>query len=153
MPMTPKPLQEALAATGWGSRTLPGFAGLVGPLWTRKEDTAWAYGLVATEQHLNPAGLVHGGLLATLIDHALSAIAWEALGRRACVTVQLDTQFLAAAKENQFLEARGRVLRATSSLVFMQGSVSADGTDLVAASAVLKLVGPAPAVAPGAAAA
>lgn len=135
---------EALSAKGWRQRTLPGFAGLVGPLWTRKEEHSWAYGLLATKDHLNPAQVVHGGLLSTLIDHALSAIAWEAVERRACVTVQLDTHFLSAAREGQFLEARGRVVKATSSLVFMQGQVSAAGIDIVSASAILKIVAAAP---------
>lgn len=138
---------DALRSNGWRERSLPGFVGLVGPLWTRKEDGGWAYGLLATDDHINPAGLVHGGLLTTLIDHALSAIAWEALGRRACVTVQLDTQFLAAARAGQFLEARGRVVRATASLVFMQGQIGVAGGEIVSASAVLKVV--APAAAPG----
>lgn len=135
---------ESLSAAGWRQRTLPGFAGLVGPLWTRKEEQGWAYGLLTTRDHLNPANLVHGGLLTTLIDHALSAIAWEAVERRACVTVQLDTNFLAAAREGQFLEARGRVVKATSSLVFMQGQVSVAGLDVVGASAILKIVAAAP---------
>ncbi|MBT9504929.1 MAG: PaaI family thioesterase [Burkholderiaceae bacterium] len=134
----------AISAAGWRQRTLPGFAGLVGPLWTRKEEQGWAYGLLTTRDHLNPANLVHGGLLTTLIDHALSAIAWEALERRACVTVQLDTYFLAAAREAQFLEARGRVVKATSSLVFMQGQVSVAGLEVVSASAILKIVAAAP---------
>nr|WP_316641650.1 PaaI family thioesterase [uncultured Roseateles sp.] len=131
---------ETLSAKGWRQRTLPGFAGLVGPLWTRKEEHSWAYGLLATQDHLNPANVVHGGLLTTLIDHALSAIAWEALERRACVTVQLDTHFLSAAREGQFLEARGRVVKATGSLVFMQGRVSVDGVELITASSLLKVM-------------
>lgn len=131
---------ESLGAEGWRSKSLPGFAGLIGPLWARKETDSWAYGLLAAPQHLNPAGVVHGGLLTALMDHALSAIAWEALGRRACVTVQLDTQFLAAARAGQFLEARGRILRETSSLVFMQGELSVKGNAVAAASAVLKLM-------------
>ncbi len=131
---------DGLSASGWRPRSLPGFVGLIGPLLTRKEEAGWAYGLVAGQQHSNPAGWVHGGLLATLIDHALSAIAWEALERRPCVTVQLDTHFLSAAREGQFLEARGRVVRATSSLVFMQGCVSVAGTEIVIASAVLKVL-------------
>jgi uncharacterized protein (TIGR00369 family) len=133
-------LLETIKAGGWNERSLAGFIGLVGPLWTRKEEAGWAYGLLATTHHVNPAGLVHGGLLTTLIDHALSAIAWEALERRACVTVQLDTQFLSAAREGQFLEARGRVVRATSNLVFMQGQVAVAGVEIVAASAVLKVI-------------
>lgn len=127
-------------ALGWRQRALPGFVGLIGPLWTRKEDAGWAYGLLATRQHLNPVGVVHGGLLTSLIDHALSAIAWEALGRRACVTVQLDTHFLASAREGQLLEARGHVTRATASLVFVQGRISVGGADIVTASALLKVI-------------
>lgn len=66
----------------------------MGPLFTRQEDGGWAYALLPTAAHLNPAGVVHGGLLATLIDHALSAIAGQASGRVPCVTVQLDSHFL-----------------------------------------------------------
>lgn len=135
-------LADTLAAAGWRPRTLAGFAGLVGPLWTRQEDAGWAYGLLAGAQHTNPAGVVHGGLLTTLIDHALSAIAWEAMSRRACVTVQLDAQFLSGVRPGQFIEARGRVVRAASSLVFMQGALVVEGAEVLTASAVLKVLAP-----------
>lgn len=140
--MDPTPSHDRLVASGWRERTLPGFIGLIGPLWTRREDAGWAYGLLTTEAHLNPAGVVHGGLTTSLIDHALSALAWEAVGRQACVTVQLDTQFLAAVQAGQFLEARGHVVRATSSLVFMQGRLSVDGEPVLGASAVMKVLSP-----------
>ncbi len=133
---------DELNANGWRQRLLPGYMGLIGPLWTRREDPNWAYGLFTTQEHINPAGVVHGGLLTSLLDHAISSIAWEALGRRACVTVQLDTQYLSAAREGQFLEARGRVVRETSSLVFMQGHLSASGIDIVTGSALLKIITP-----------
>ncbi|MDT4875769.1 hypothetical protein FQZ97_1111630 [compost metagenome] len=129
---------------GWRQRTLPGFAGLVGPLWTKKEATSWAYGLLATDAHTNPAGLVHGGLIGTLLDHALSAIAWEAMERRPCVTVNLSTQFLAAGRSGQFLEARGRIVRSTSSLVFMQGEIRIGENEIATASAILKIAPKAP---------
>lgn len=131
---------EVLRRDGWRERALPGYAGLIGPIWTRKEDDAWAYGLVATAAHLNPAGIVHGGALTSLIDHALSAIAWEAVQRRPCVTVQLDTQFLSAARQGQFLVARGTVMRTASALVFVRGTISAGNVDVVAASAVLTVL-------------
>jgi uncharacterized protein (TIGR00369 family) len=137
----PQPVTtESLAAEGWHRKTLPGFAGLIGPLWVRNEAQAWAYGLLATADHLNPAGVVHGGLLTALLDHGLSAIAWQALDRRACVTVQLDTHFLAPARAGQFLEVRGHVLRATSSLVFMRGELSVAGNVVATGAAVLKVL-------------
>lgn len=141
-------IEARLLADGWRRRPVPGFIDRIGPLWVRREEAAWAYGLLAGPEHLNPAGVVHGGLLATLADHALSAIAWQAIGRQPCVTVQLDTQFVAAANAGQFLQARGRVVRATGSLVFMQGGVQADGHELITASAVMKIVGPVPASPP-----
>lgn len=157
----PQPVTaESLAAEGWRCKTLPGFAGLIGPLWVRNEGVrkeggskeggpkegarneaqAWAYGLLATADHLNPAGVVHGGLLTALLDHGLSAIAWQALDRRACVTVQLDTHFLAPARAGQFLEVRGQLLRATSSLVFMRGELSVAGNVVATGAAVLKVL-------------
>lgn len=86
---------DMLREAGWGERRGMGFSALVGPLWSRREGDGWAYGLLTGEQHANQAGLVHGGLLATLMDQALSAVAWEALQRQPCVTVQLDTHYLA----------------------------------------------------------
>lgn len=138
--MPPPVTAESLAAEGWHCKTLPGFAGLIGPLWVRKEAQAWAYGLLATADHLNPTGVVHGGLLTALLDHGLSAIAWQALDRRPCVTVQLDTHFLAPARAGQFLEVRGQLLRATSSLVFMRGELSVAGNVVATGAAVLKVL-------------
>ena len=128
------------STSGWKPRALDGFIGSVGPLWTRKEAEAWAYGFVATSQHTNPAGIVHGGLLMTLIDHALSAIAWEDADRRPCVTIQIDVRFLDAVRPSVLIEARGRVVRRTATLSFTEGQLTV-GTNVVAtASALLKIL-------------
>lgn len=127
------------ALDGWKARTLPGFFGLVGPMWTKKEGDAWAYAFLAEEKHTNPAGIVHGGMLTTLIDHALSVIAWDANDRKPCVTVALDMQFLAPARPGDLVVARGRIVRQTSSLAFMQGSLTVQGEEIATASAILKI--------------
>jgi uncharacterized protein (TIGR00369 family) len=107
------------AHEGWKPRTPPGFIGLVGPLWTKRQGASWSYGILAEEKHTNPAGIVHGGLLTTLLDHALSTIAWEANERSSCITVALDVHFLAAARPGDLIAASGRIVRQTSSLIFM----------------------------------
>lgn len=134
---------QALEADGWRRRRLPGFIELVGPLWARKEDTGWAFGVVMTEQHLNPVGVVHGGMLATLADHGLSVIAWEQVGRKPCVTVQLDTRFLAPGRAGQFLQIRGSVTHATGSMLFTRGRVECEGSVLLEAQSIMKLMAPA----------
>ncbi|HVE90198.1 MAG TPA: PaaI family thioesterase [Burkholderiaceae bacterium] len=126
--------------TGWKPRTLEGFIGSVGPLWTRKENDLWAYAFVPTLQHTNPAGIVHGGLLMTLIDHALSAIAWEDANRRPCVTIQIDVRFLTAVRPHLLVEARGSVVRRTATLSFVEGNLIVGAEIAVTASAILKIL-------------
>jgi len=99
---------EALAEQHWKRRDLPGFMGLAGPLWTRREGDAWAYAVLAQEAHLNPAGVVHGGALVTLLDHAISSVAWEACARQPCLTLQLDTHFVGPVRAGQLAQARPR---------------------------------------------
>ena len=58
--MTTPHTETSLKDQGWKQRSLPGFIGIAGPLWTRREGESWAYGLLAGGQHLNPAQVVHG---------------------------------------------------------------------------------------------
>ena len=125
---------------GWKARALPGFFGLVGPLWTRKEGASWAYGFLAEDKHTNPAGIVHGGMLTTLLDHTLSVIAWEANERKPCITVALDVHFLAPARPGDLVVARGRIVRQTATLAFTQGSLSVGPQEIATASAILKVL-------------
>ena len=132
--------REQLEAEGWKRRDLGGFIGAAGPLWTRREAQGWRYGLLVEDRHLNPAGVMHGGALTTLLDHVVSTVAWEACERRPCVTLQLDSQFLAAVKAGQFIEASASVKHRTRGLIFMQGQVSADGQAVLSGQAILKVM-------------
>jgi uncharacterized protein (TIGR00369 family) len=134
---TPDILDE-LALAGWRQHTPRGFTGIVGPLWSRRHDNMLSFGILAGNQHLNPAGYVHGGLLATLLDHTLSTVAWEAAERTPCVTVQMDVQFLAAVKSGQFVDGRASVVSTTRSLIFMRGDLLVEGTPVASGSGVFK---------------
>ena len=133
-------IESGLVLRGWKTRSLGGFMDCAGPLWTHKEEDGWAYGILAEERHLNPARLVHGGLLETLMDHALSSMAWEASGRQKCVTLQMDTHFLASASEGMFIEARGRVVHSTPGTFFMQGMLTVDSRPVMSAQALMKVL-------------
>lgn len=128
--------------TPWKSLELPGFIGQAGPLMTRRDAGEWVYGLQVTASHLNPAGMVHGGALSTLMDHAISTVAWEACGRVPCITLELNTHFLATVRQGQRVEARATVLRRTHSLVFMQGQLTVNGDAVLSAQAIMKVASP-----------
>jgi len=133
-------LRQQLQSSGWQERTLPGFIQTAGPLWTLREPDGWTYGMLFDHQHLNPAARVHGGALMTLLDHAMSTTAWEACGRTPCVTLQMDTQFVGAVSAGQFAQARARVTHQTRGMVFLQGSIEVDGSPVVLAQAILKIL-------------
>jgi len=135
------------ATDGWKEREGKGFMASVGPLWSRREGDGWAYGLVARDTHVNATGVVHGGLLMSLADQALSLLVWEAMERKPCVTIQLDTQFLSAARPGDFIQARGQVIRKTRSLVFVQGTLEVNGEPVVAATGIWKALNHPPAAA------
>lgn len=126
----------------WQARELKGFIAHAGPLWARREGEGWAYGFAIGPQHLNPAGVVHGGALLTLVDHAMSTVAWEACGRVPCVTLQLDSHFAAPVLPGQFVEARAHVARRTGSLVFMRGELRVDDSLVLGAQALMKPLNP-----------
>ncbi len=113
-----------------------------GPLWARREGQDWVYAIWATRAHMNPAGVVHGGLLTTLVDHAISTVAWEAASRAPCVTVQLDAQFLAPVEPGAtgvLVEARARVVRQAASLLFMHGTLRVLDAEVLVAQALMKV--------------
>jgi uncharacterized protein (TIGR00369 family) len=94
-------------------------------------------GLQAEDHHLNPAGAVMGGLLATLVDAALAAgIRRGADGDVQVATVSLTTDYLRPAPAGSWLEASTEVERLGGRLAFADCSVRADGEECVRARAV-----------------
>ena len=119
------------AAHAW--RAMPGapLPGGLGVPWAKKVDSHWRYGLLTDSVHANPYGIVHGGILATFADHALSLIAWEAAKRALCTTIQLNIHFLDAVKPGEFIELHGEVTRRTNALVFLRGKIVVSNHDRV----------------------
>jgi uncharacterized protein (TIGR00369 family) len=134
-------------AEGWAARPPIGFSGLTGPLWSRPEGDGWAYGLLAESRHANGHGIVHGGMLVTLLDNTLGLAVWHATGLRPSVTMQLNTHFMAAARPGEFLEARGEILRLANSVAFVRGTLTVGDRLVAAADGLWKVL----AVKPGAA--
>ncbi|MCC2596302.1 PaaI family thioesterase [Pusillimonas sp. MFBS29] len=133
---------EAGEGTPWREHALPGLIGTLGPLLSKRQNDQWLYGLRVRKDHLNQANIVHGGTITALMDHALSIVGWSHAGKIPCVTVQLNVSFLGAAKEGDLLVAGGRVVRATGSLLFTDGSITVNDNVIATAQAILKRVNP-----------
>ncbi len=118
----------------WKRKELPGIPASLEALWVRREDDGFHYAVQLDERHINGQGFIHGGVLVTFLDHALSLIVWEATDRAHCATVQLDTHFLKALKPPAFVELDGQVLRQGRNLVFARGTLRVDGESVMEAT-------------------
>jgi uncharacterized protein (TIGR00369 family) len=82
--------------------------------------------------HLQPYGIVHGGVLATLID---TATFWSVFMRlpedAGLVNIDLKLNYLRPV-ESGFLTAEGRAIRSGNSISYAESSVSDEKGDLIA---------------------
>lgn len=136
------------APPGWERVEDEGFIDLVGPVFRRGSDGAYAFR--AAQKHANLVGLVHGGMLTSLADRALGVAAMRAADGANCVTIELGMQFVGAGRLGDWIEARPEVVRRTSSLVFLRGEVTSGGAVIGTASGIWKILRRRPAVSAGA---
>ncbi len=112
----------------------------IGLPWSKRSDNGWRYGFLTGPEHVNPQGVLHGGMLMTFADHGLSMLAWEAAKRAPCTTIQLNTHFLAAVTPGDFVELRGEVTRATKGLVFVRGVMAVGDRDVAAVDGIWRVL-------------
>jgi uncharacterized protein (TIGR00369 family) len=106
-----------------GDPLLPhsGFAGLLGYRITEWTEGRAAVVLQVAARHLNRSGILHGGVLSTLVDTACGYSGCYCphpdRARRA-MTLQLSTQFLAAVRRDAVLTATATVTGGGKSVFF-----------------------------------
>ncbi|GJE57658.1 MULTISPECIES: PaaI family thioesterase [Methylobacterium] len=123
---------------GWTPFEDPGFIALTGPVYHRDGRKAFAF--QAEPKHGNLVGIVHGGMLVTFADRALSIVAMEAMDGAGCVTIEMNTQFVGAAKIGDVVETVPEVVRKTSSLVFVRAILTCEGRPLASISGIWKVL-------------
>ncbi len=131
-------MSDTALPDGWKAMKIGGLWAAIGPLLARRDGDSWRYGLQTDERHANPVGLIHGGTLTALMDHAMTLIAVTANDRQPAVTVQMETRFLSAARPGDLLQADARLDRRTGTMMFLSCRISAGEDDIAAGSAIMK---------------
>lgn len=91
--------------------------------------------------HLNPVGIVHGGVLCTMLDTAMAKAFFETLPeeRRLGAALELKINFLRPTQTGK-LTAYGKLINPTRRTAFVEGHIQNEAGKLVAkASATLIL--------------
>ena len=82
-------------------------------------------------EHIGFEGIVHGGVLATVLDEAMVwAATWE--GKRFCVAGEMNVRFRRSAGVGEMLRVEARVESARSRLVLTTGTVADAAGETVA---------------------
>jgi uncharacterized protein (TIGR00369 family) len=119
-----------------------GFIAHNGPLYVKKLERGILLGFRVEARHCNPMGICHGGMIATFCDMLLPISAHylsPELERRFLPTINLQVDYLAASKLGAWVQGEAQLLRATRSMVFMQGVVRADGEAVSRVSGIFKI--------------
>ena len=111
-----------------------------GPFFFRADENGPVCAFRSEEKHMNGAGVMHGGCLMTFADFALFGIAHEHIKDSYGLTVAFTSEFLDGPKVGDYIEARGDVLRAGGSIIFVRGLVTANEKPCLNFSGTIKRI-------------
>jgi uncharacterized protein (TIGR00369 family) len=109
-----------------------------GPFFCKPEGSTVVCGFRPEAKNRNGGGAVHGGALMTFADYALFIIAGGMEAAIHGVTMTMNCDFVGAAEAERLLTARGEVVRAGGSVVFVRGLIDDDGRAVLAFSGTIK---------------
>ncbi|MFL5388687.1 MAG: PaaI family thioesterase [Myxococcales bacterium] len=123
------------------------FLASLGSLYAKKTEQGLVIAMRIEDRHLNTRGIAHGGMLVTLADSALG-IAIATAGQdpsrpRAFVTVNLSVDFIASAREGDFVEAHVGIEKLGARLAFATCFLQVGNRRVLRASGVFATVTPA----------
>ena len=119
----------------------PGFMKHNGGVFFRSiTDTDYEFKSVINANHLNAAGITHGGYLAALIDAGSGTAAHRVAENSPCVTISLDIKFIGASKVGDEIIGFTKILKKTNTLVFLFCELNCNNKIITSASGVWKII-------------
>lgn len=95
------------------------FLDRIGPLWQKRTDTGFAFGVRIAPYHCNRRGMAHGGLVITLADITLGKTGeWLSDPPVSLLTASLTVDLYSAARLDDWLEAETDVTRVGRRIAF-----------------------------------
>jgi len=90
--------------------------------------------------HLNAAGITHGGYLSALIDAGAGTAAHRSADNAPCVTISLDIKFIGSSKVNDEIYGNVKILKKTKTLIFLFCELNSNGKIITSASGIWKIL-------------
>ncbi len=119
----------------------PGFMKHNGGLYFRNlSENNYEFKSTINENHLNAAGITHGGYLSAIIDAGAGTAAHRCADNAPCVTISLEIKFIGASKVGDVIIGKTKILKKTRSLVFLFCELSSNNKVVASASGVWKIL-------------
>ena len=111
-----------------------------GVLFRSISQTEYEFKSTINENHLNTAGITHGGYLCALIDAGSGTAAHRAADNAPCVTISLDLKFIGASKIGDEIIGYTKILKKTKTLIFLFCELKCNDKIITSASGVWKIL-------------
>ncbi len=111
-----------------------------GVLFKNISDTEYEFKSTINENHLNSAGITHGGYLSALVDAGAGTAAHRSANNAPCVTISLDLKFIGASKVGDEIIGNVKILKKTKTLVFLFCELKCNNKIITSASGVWKIL-------------
>ena len=111
-----------------------------GVMFRNVSETEYEFKSTVNQNHLNAAGITHGGYLAALIDAGAGTAAHRSADNAPCVTISLDIKFIGASKIGDEIIGKVKILKKTKTLVFLFCELNCNNKIITSASGVWKII-------------
>ena len=92
------------------------------------------------ENHLNAAGIAHGGFISAFVDASAGTAAHRSADQNPCVTISLELKFISPVKLGQELIGKAKIQKKTKSMVFLTCELTTQNKIVATASGVWKIL-------------
>ncbi|WP_440931003.1 PaaI family thioesterase [Candidatus Pelagibacter sp.] len=111
-----------------------------GVLFRNVSDIKYEFKSKINENHLNVAGITHGGYLAALIDAGAGTAAHRVSNNAPCVTISLELKYISPSKIGDEIIGTVNILKKTKTLVFLNCELKCRENIIASASGVWKIL-------------
>ena len=111
-----------------------------GVLFRSISENEYEFKSIIDENHLNAAGITHGGYLSALIDAGSGTAAHRAAENAPCVTISLDIKFIGSSKVGDEIIGHTKILKKTNTLIFLFCELKCNDKIIASASGVWKIL-------------
>ena len=111
-----------------------------GVMFRNVSESEYEFKSIINENHLNAAGITHGGYLAALIDAGAGTAAHRSAQNAPCVTISLDLKYIGTSKIGDEIIGNVKIQKKTKTLVFLFCELKCNDKIITSASGVWKIL-------------